>query len=121
MANYSGEGLARSGVVRVNLAYRIGVLGFLAHPDLSRESGYGASGNYGLMDLIFGLQWIRRNIAAFGGDPDNVTVAGQSAGSTLVALLQTSPEARGLFQRLVGMSGSPFADQMAPIAQSQAE
>ena len=63
MANYSGENLARDGVVRVNLAYRLGALGFLAHPDLTRESGYGASGNYGLMDLIAGLQWVQRNIA----------------------------------------------------------
>ena len=112
MANYSGEGLAASGVVRVNLAYRLGALGFLAHPDLTRESGYGGSGNYGLMDLIAGLQWVQRNIAAFGGDPANVTIAGQSAGSMAVALLQASPPARGLFTKVVGMSGSPFGDPL---------
>lgn len=123
MANYSGEGLARDGVVRVNLAYRVGPLGFFAHPELTRESGYGGSGNYGLMDQIAGLQWVRKNIAAFGGDPGNVTIAGQSAGSSSVALLQLSPEARGLFHRVVGMSGSPFGAPMsaAPLAQAEAE
>ena len=85
----------------MNLAYRLGALGFLAHPDLTRESGYGGSGNYGLMDLIAGLQWVQRNIAAFGGDPANVTIAGQSAGSMAVALLQASPPARGLFTKVV--------------------
>jgi para-nitrobenzyl esterase len=108
MANYSGETMALDGVVRVNLAYRVGPLGFLSHPELSKESGYGASGNYGLMDLIAGLRWVQRNIGQFGGDPANVTILGQSAGSSAVALLQLSPEARGLFQRVIGMSGSPF-------------
>lgn len=120
MANYSGEPLARDGVVRVNLAYRVGVLGFLAHPDLSREGG-GASGNYGLMDQIAALRWIRRNIASFGGDPDNVTIVGQSAGSMSVALLQMSPAARGLFARAVGMSGSPFGGMLGPVPLARAE
>ena len=121
MANYSGEGLAANGVVRVNLAYRLGVLGFLAHPELTRESGYGGSGNYGLMDLVAGLQWVQRNIAAFGGDPANVTIVGQSAGSTAVALLQASPEARGLFTKVVGMSGSPFGEPMRAVALEDGE
>jgi para-nitrobenzyl esterase len=121
MANYSGEGLARSGVVRVNLTYRLGALGFLAHPELTRESGYGGSGNYGLMDLIAGLQWVQRNIAAFGGDPANVTIAGQSAGSMAVALLQASPPARGLFHKAVGMSGSPFSEPLTAVTLEQAE
>lgn len=121
MANYSGEGLARAGVVRVNLAYRLGALGFLAHPELTKESGYGGSGNYGIMDLIAGLQWVQRNIAAFGGDPGNVTIAGQSAGSMAVSLLQASPEAHGLFHRIVGMSGSPFGEPGAPVALAQGE
>jgi para-nitrobenzyl esterase len=122
MANYSGENLARDGVVRVNLAYRLGALGFLAHPDLTRESGYGASGNYGLMDLIAGLQWVQRNIAGFGGDPANVTIVGQSAGSMAVSLLQASPEARGLFNKAVGMSGSSFGEpaNAVPLAQAEA-
>ncbi|MCC6632729.1 MAG: carboxylesterase family protein [Gammaproteobacteria bacterium] len=122
MANYSGAGLASDGVVRVNIAYRVGALGFLAHPELTRESGYSGSGNYGLMDQIAALRWIQRNIAAFGGDPGNVTIAGQSAGSSSVSLLQASPEARGLFHRVVGMSGSPFGEPMsvAPLAQGEA-
>ena len=121
MANYSGEGLAGSGVVRVNLAYRLGALGFLAHPDLARESGYGASGNYGLMDLIAGLEWVQRNIAAFGGDPANVTIVGQSAGSMAAALLQSSPPARGLFAKVVGMSGSAFGEPARAVTREQGE
>jgi para-nitrobenzyl esterase len=120
MANYAGEHLAAKGVVQVNLAYRVGTLGFLSHPDLSKEGG-GASGNYGLMDQIAGLQWIQRNIAAFGGDPANVTIMGQSAGSMSVALLRASPAATGLFHRVVGMSGSPFAELLAPVSLAQAE
>ncbi len=121
MANYSGEKLAADGVVRVNLSYRLGALGFLAHPELTRESGYGGSGNYGLMDLVAGLQWVQRNIAAFGGDPANVTIVGQSAGSTAVALLQASPAARGLFTKVVGMSGSPFGEPMRAVTLEQGE
>jgi para-nitrobenzyl esterase len=121
MANYSGENLARDGIVRVNLAYRLGALGFLAHPELTRESGYGGSGNYGLMDLVAGLRWVQRNIAAFGGDPANVTIAGQSAGSMAVSLLQASPEARGLFNKIVGMSGSAFGEPLNAVPLPQAE
>jgi len=121
MANYSGEPLAKAGVVRINLAYRVGALGFLAHPELSRESGYGASGNYGLMDQIAALEWVQRNVAKFGGDPANVTIAGQSAGSMSVALLQMSPKAKGLFHRVVGMSGSPFGGMLGPVSQAKAE
>ncbi len=120
MANYDGEALAAKGVVRVNLAYRVGPLGFLAHPDLTQEGG-GASGNYGLMDQIAGLQWVKRNIAAFGGDPGNITIVGQSAGSMSVALLQQSPRAKGLFHKVVGMSGSPFGELLRPIPLAQAE
>ena len=120
MANYSGASLAQKGVVQVNLAYRVGALGFLAHPDLTREGG-GASGDYGLMDQIAGLQWVRRNIAAFGGDPGNVTIVGQSAGSMSVALLQQSRLAKGLFHRIVGMSGSPFGEPASPVPLKEAE
>ncbi|WP_179562401.1 carboxylesterase family protein [Sphingomonas sp. R3G8C] len=122
MANYSGEPMAREGVVRVNIAYRVGALGFLAHPELSAQSGHG-SGNYGLMDQIAALQWVKRNIARFGGDPDNVTIVGQSAGAMSVALLQISPLARGLFARAVAMSGSPFGGMLgpAPLAQGEAQ
>lgn len=121
MANYSGEPLARAGVVRVNIAYRVGALGFLAHPELSRESRSAGSGNYGLMDQIAALQWVRRNIDRFGGDPDNVTIVGQSAGSMSVALLQMSPAAKGLFARAVGMSGSPFGGMLGPVPLARAE
>ncbi len=120
MANYSGEGLAEKGVVRVNLAYRLGALGFLAHPDLTREGG-GHSGNYGLMDQVAGLEWVKRNIAAFGGDPDNVTIMGQSAGSMSVSLLQMDQRAKGLFHRVVGMSGSAHGGSMGPVPLSTGE
>ncbi len=120
MANYSGENLAREGVVYVSLAYRVGPLGFLAHPDLTAEGG-GHSGNYGLMDQVAGLEWVKHNIAAFGGDPDNVTVMGQSAGSMSVSLLQIEPSAKGLFNRLVGMSGSAFGQTSDPVPLQKAE
>jgi para-nitrobenzyl esterase len=120
MANYSGEGLARQGAVRVNLAYRVGALGFLAHPELSRENG-GGSGNQGIADQIAALKWVQRNIAAFGGDPGNVTIVGQSAGSMTVSILHASPAARGLFHRAVGMSGSHFAAPALPVPLAQGE
>jgi para-nitrobenzyl esterase len=122
MALYSGEHLAAKGVVQINIAYRLGTLGFLSHPQLTQE-GQGASGNYGLLDQIAALQWIRRNVRAFGGDPDNVTLMGQSAGSMAIAMLQSSPMAKGLFHRVVGMSGSPFGDllESVPLAESEAD
>jgi para-nitrobenzyl esterase len=103
-----GEALARRGVVVVSLAYRVGIFGFLAHPALSAE-GRHASGNYGLKDQIAALQWVRNNIAAFGGDPNNVTVFGESAGGKSVSLLAASPPARGLFQKIISESGGSFA------------
>ena len=112
MANYSGEQLASKGVVYVALAYRVGALGFLAHPELSAESPQHVSGNYGFLDQIAALQWIQRNIARFGGDPRNVTIMGQSAGSASVSILQASPLSRGLFHRAVGMSGGALGANM---------
>ncbi|HEY5079601.1 MAG TPA: carboxylesterase family protein [Opitutaceae bacterium] len=100
-----GKDLARRGVLIVSMNYRLGVFGFLAHPGLSRESGHG-SGNYGLMDQIAALKWVQRNIAAFGGDPGNVTIFGESAGSYSVSALMASPLARGLFQKAIGESGA---------------
>lgn len=120
MANYSGEGLAEKGVVRVNLAYRVGPMGFFAHPELTNEGG-GHSGNYGLMDQVAGLQWVKRNISAFGGDPDNVTIMGQSAGSISVSLLQMDQKAKGLFHKAVGMSGSAHGGTMGPAPLHVAE
>jgi para-nitrobenzyl esterase len=100
-----GEDLTRKGVIVVSMNYRLGVFGFMAHPELSRESGHG-SGNYGLMDQIAALKWVKSNIAAFGGDPGNVTIFGESAGSSSVCALMASPLAKGLFHKAIGESGA---------------
>jgi para-nitrobenzyl esterase len=105
---YSGEKLAQKGVVLVSVAYRVGQLGFLAHPELSAESSDHVSGNYGLLDQIAALQWIKKNIAAFGGDPDKVTIFGESAGAISVSMLCASPLAKGLFQGAISQSGGSF-------------
>jgi para-nitrobenzyl esterase len=94
-----GPALSRKGVVLVSINYRIGALGFLAHPTLTAESPHHASGNYGILDQIAALQWVQRNIAKFGGDPTNVTIFGESAGGVNVCYLMSSPLSRGLFQR----------------------
>jgi len=115
MPLYWGDQLARKGVIVVTIAYRLGPLGFLAHPDLTRESAHKSSGNYGLMDQIAALEWIQRNITNFGGNPKNVTIAGQSAGAMSVSMLMSSPQAKGLFQRAIGESGGLFEPlQLAP-------
>jgi para-nitrobenzyl esterase len=103
---HDGTALAARGVVLVHFNYRLGVLGFLAHPELTAESPHGASGNYGFMDQIAALTWVRDNIHAFGGDPGNVTIFGESAGSFSVSALMASPLARGLFHKGIGESGS---------------
>lgn len=103
-----GDRLAAKDVVVVSLNYRGGAFGFLAHPELTRESGRGASGNYGLMDQIAALKWVQRNIASFGGDAKRVTLFGQSAGSMSASLLMTSPLAKGLFHQVIGQSGGVF-------------
>ncbi|MCW2363008.1 MULTISPECIES: carboxylesterase/lipase family protein [Sphingobium] len=123
MALYGGETVATRDVVFVNLNYRVGPLGFFAHPELTSESGHKASGNYGFLDQIAALRWVQENIAQFGGDPSNVTIAGQSAGSMSVLALQASPLAKGLFQRAVGMSGALIGSAgpgaMRPLAQAE--
>jgi len=92
--------LAKKGAVFVSFNYRIGALGFMAHPELSAETPYGASGNWGLLDQVAALQWINRNIGAFGGDPETVTIMGQSAGSASVSYMQSSPrDAQGEVRR----------------------
>jgi para-nitrobenzyl esterase len=101
---YDGTRLADQGIVFVSINYRLGVLGWLAHPELSKESPLGISGNYGLLDQIAALQWVKRNIGVFGGDPSNVTIAGESAGALSVMYLMTSPLARGLFSKAVSES-----------------
>ncbi len=105
-----GEALARRGAVVVTLNYRLGLLGFLAHPALSAESPRRSSGNYGLLDQVAALEWVSRNIAAFGGDPERVTLAGHSTGGADVLYLMASPLAEGLFHRAISQSGSPMAD-----------
>lgn len=105
---YSGEKLANKGVVFVSIAYRVGQLGFLAHPELSAESPNHVSGNYGLLDMISGLKWIQKNIAKFGGDPDKVTIFGESAGGIAVSMLSASPLAKGLFHGAISQSGGSF-------------
>ncbi len=101
---YDGEGLARQGLVVVTFDYRLGAFGFLATPELSAQSEQGVSGNYGLLDAVALLRWVRENIAAFGGDPGRVTVAGQSAGAGMVNFLAMSPLAGGLFHRAIAQS-----------------
>jgi para-nitrobenzyl esterase len=103
-ALYDGVALAARGLVVVSINYRLGVLGFLAHPQLSAESNWHVSGNYGLLDQIAALRWVNRNIAAFGGDPANVTIAGESAGGLSVMYLMAAQEARGLFTKAVAQS-----------------
>jgi para-nitrobenzyl esterase len=108
LPQYAGDQLAARDVIVVTINYRLGVLGFLAHPELNRESPYGGSGNYGLLDQIAALKWVNRNIAAFGGDPDQVTIFGQSSGSFSASMLVASPLAKGLFRRAIGQSGAVF-------------
>jgi para-nitrobenzyl esterase len=103
---YSGEALAERGIIFVSFNYRLGIFGFLAHPELTAESDHHSSGNYALMDMIAAISWVKKNIGAFGGDPDRITIAGQSAGSASVNCLLASPPARGLFQGAIGESGS---------------
>ena len=105
VAVYDGAELAKQGVIVVSVNYRVGPLGFLAHPELTQESDHHASGNYGLLDQIAALQWVHANIATFGGDPDKVTIFGQSAGAISVLHLMHSPLAKGLFARAIAQSG----------------
>ncbi|MBQ0022187.1 MAG: carboxylesterase family protein [Prevotellaceae bacterium] len=108
--SYSGtqESFVKEGIVYVSIEYRLGALGFMAHPELSKESRNGISGNYGIYDQICALNWIHDNIASFGGDPNNVTICGESAGGISVSILCASPLCKGLFQRAISESGSNF-------------
>ncbi|MEO5581211.1 MAG: carboxylesterase family protein [Saprospiraceae bacterium] len=105
---YDGYSMADKGVVFVSINYRVGVFGFLAHADLTAESGYHASGNYALLDMIVALKWVKKNIKSFGGDPDRVTIAGQSAGAFGVNYLTASPLTKGLIHRAIAESGGNF-------------
>ena len=127
---YNGEKLTKKGVVVVSVAYRVGQLGFLAHPELSAENPNHVSGNYGLLDQIAGLKWIQNNIAAFGGDPDKVTIFGESAGGISVSMLCAAPLAKGLFRGAISQSGGSFGptrpttypgENMRTLKQAEAE
>ena len=111
---FDGKEFAGKDVVLVTINYRLGVFGFLTHPELSAESPNGVSGNYGILDQIESLKWVKKNIAQFGGDPDNVMIFGQSAGSRSVKFLSASPLTKGLFNKAVIMSGSGFVDPRKP-------
>ena len=108
-----GGNLSKKGVVVVSMDYRLGIFGFFSHHELDEESGHDASGNYGLLDQLAALKWVRKNIAYFGGDPDNVTIFGESAGSFSVSALMASPLAQGLFHRAIGESGAYFSTTLA--------
>ena len=120
---YDGENMAQKDIVFVSINYRVGIFGFLAHPELSAEVPYGSSGNYALLDMIAALKWIKENISAFGGDPNQVTIAGQSAGAFAVNFLCASPLAKGLFQGAIAESGaSMLPSPLRPaITKAQAE
>jgi carboxylesterase type B len=118
-ARVDGANFARRGVILITTNYRVGVFGYLAHPLLSAESGHAASGNYGFMDQLAALKWVRENIAAFGGDPKRVTIFGVSAGSASIALMLTSPMARSLFDQVVLESPGSLRP-LAPLAESEA-
>lgn len=124
---YDGENLARKGIIVVNVNYRLGVFGFFAYPELTRESGHNSSGNYGFLDQVAALRWVEKNIAAFGGDPHNVTIAGESAGSFSVSALMSSPLSKDFFQKAMGESGAFFSSPssagtipLAPLAIAEA-
>ena len=121
MALYSGETVAGRGAVFVNFNYRLGALGFMAHPALTAESAHHQSGNYAYLDQIAALQWIQRNVARFGGDPRKVIISGQSAGAGSVSLLQASPLAKGLFRGVVAMSGGAWGNNGQSTRHEDAE
>ncbi|HWB24899.1 MAG TPA: carboxylesterase family protein [Chitinophagaceae bacterium] len=113
---YNGEAMAKKGVVFVTINYRLGIFGFYANPALTKESPHHASGNYGIMDQVAALKWVQKNIAAFGGDPDKVTIAGQSAGSMSVNILDATPLAKGLFAKAIAESGAGVLPGMLRVS-----
>jgi para-nitrobenzyl esterase len=117
---YDGESMAKKGMVTLTVNYRLGVFGFMASSELSRESAHHASGNYGYLDQAAALRWVKQNIAAFGGDPERVTIAGESAGSLSVSALMASPLSKNLFAAAIGESGSVLGT-LPPVPLSEAE
>ena len=118
---YDGERMAKKGVVVVTTNYRLNIFGYLAHPELSAEATYGGSGNYGALDQVAALEWVQKNIAAFGGDPNKVTIAGESAGSIGVSTLMASPLSRDLIAGAIGESGAAINPTLAPVPLKDAE
>ena len=118
---YDGESMAKKGIVVVTVNYRLNIFGFFAHPELSAESPYKSSGNYGLLDQSAALKWVNKNIAAFGGDPKKVTIAGESAGSISVSLQMVSPLSKNLIAGAIGESGAAINPTMAPVSLAEAE
>ncbi len=118
---YDGENMAQKGIVTLTVNYRLGVFGFMAHPDLSKESPHHASGNYGLMDQNAALRWVKQNIAAFGGDPEKITIAGESAGSISVFAQMASPLSKNLIAGAIGESGAMIKPTAAPLPLAEAE
>lgn len=118
---YDGESMAKKGIVVVTTNYRLNIFGFLAHPELSKEAPYKASGNYGMLDQAAALKWVKENIAAFGGNPDKITIAGESAGSIAVSMQMSSPLSRNLISGAIGESGAGIHPTMAPVSQDEAE
>jgi para-nitrobenzyl esterase len=118
---HDGQAFARKGIVLVTINYRLGVFGFFAHPELTKESPAKASGNYGLLDQVAALRWVKENVAAFGGDPGNVTIFGESAGSFSVSALVASPLAKGLVHKAIGESGAFFGTTLGPVSLPAAE
>src|SRR5215467_3756994 len=123
VAGYDGEAMAKKGVIFITYNYRVGPFGFFAHPELTKESGHNASGNYGVMDLHAVLKWVHANISAFGGDPGRVTLVGESAGAALESVLVGSKEARGLYHRVIAESASWSGvrmEKMQTLAEAEA-
>lgn len=118
---YDGASMAKKGIVVITVNYRLNIFGFFAHPELSKEASYKASGNYGLLDQHAGLIWVKKNIAAFGGDPSKITIAGESAGSISVSAHMASPLSRHLIAGAIGESGAAINPTLAPIPLAEAE
>ena len=118
---YDGEALAKKGIVAITVNYRLNIFGFFVHPQLSKESGYGGSGNYGLLDQSAALHWVYENIANFGGDPRKITIGGESAGSISVSAQMASPLSKDLLAGAIGESGASIYPTLAPVALSEAE
>ncbi|HMK16772.1 MAG TPA: carboxylesterase family protein [Chitinophagaceae bacterium] len=118
---YDGESMSKKGIVVITCNYRLNIFGFFSHPELSKESPYKASGNYGLLDQVAALKWVQKNIAAFGGDPKKVTIAGESAGSISVSYQMASPLAKNLIAGAIGESGAGINPTLAPVPLAEAE